>query len=125
MTHKEGDVECRDDGDTDQEKAYVAAHHAKLRLIWQFVQGVALCLPAGTESDVRQADTAPDEEVGEAGQGEQPGKDSRAGRGLANEGQETEGDLDQNAPDGSALLVDVLEEVGAHFADGKSLHGPS
>lgn len=78
MTHKEGDVECRNDGDTDQEKAYVAANHSKLRLIRQLVQGMALRLPAGTKSDVGQADAAPDEEIGETRQREQPGKDGRA-----------------------------------------------
>jgi hypothetical protein len=72
---------------------------------------------------VGEADGAPDEEVGETRDGEQPAEDlARVGR-LADEGEEAEGDLDDDAPERAALLVDVGEEAGRHAALGHGLHG--
>lgn len=69
-----------------------------------------------------QADGAPDEEVGETGEGEEPAEDSAAVGRLSDEGEETKGDLDQDTPDGTALLVDVGEEARSHTALGHGLH---
>ena len=69
------------------------------------------------------ADRAPDKEVGQTREGEEPAEDGAALGGLANESDQTEEELDDDAPDGAAGLVNVREEAGGHTALGKSLHG--
>lgn len=84
---------------------------------------MALDLPGVAEADVGETDGAPDEEVGEAGQGQEPVEDVVLVAGLADEGEEAEEELDDDAEDGAALEVDVGEELGGHAALGEGLHG--
>lgn len=79
--------------------------------------------PSHAETDVGKADGTPDEEDGETGKGEQPVEDVAALAGHVEVAEETAGDLEGNAPEGTALLVNVLEELGGHAATGESLDG--
>ena len=70
-----------------------------------------------------EADGAPDEEVGDAGEGEQPVEEGEAAvAGLHHESEEAEEDLDDHAPDRAAVLIDVRKELGAHAVGCECLH---
>lgn len=66
---------------------------------------------------------APDEEVREAREREQPVEDVEPVLGHAEVAQEAERQLDDDAVDGPAGLVDIREELGRHAALGHRLHG--
>ena len=63
MTYEEGDVESGNERNAGQEEPNVTANNTELSLEWQFIQGVSLYHPTPAEADVRETDTAPDEEV--------------------------------------------------------------
>ena len=75
---------------------------------------MALSRPATPEADVSKADTAPDEEVGQTGESEEPGKDRLTAGGFGDEGEETECELDDGTPEWSATFIDVGEEFRTH-----------
>jgi hypothetical protein len=77
-----------------------------LRAVGEFVDGVAFYAPGFAEADVGEADGAVDEEVGDAGEGE-----------------EAEEELEDDRWDGSAFLVDVGEDFGGHAVHGEGLDG--
>ena len=122
-TYEEGYIEGGDQGDPVEGEAEVASYHTELRLERQFIQAVTLRLPAGTEANVSEVDAAPDEEIRETGKGEQPGEESRTRRRLVDESEKPEEQLDDNAPNGATLLVNVCQEPGPHTPCRQSLHG--
>lgn len=79
-------------------------------------------LPGLAETDVGGANGAPDEEVGQTGNGKQPGEDGALFCGLTNEGQEAEENLNNNAPNGPTASVDISQDLGSHTSLGHSLH---
>lgn len=70
-----------------------------------------------------QADGSPDQQVCETSESKEPAEDVTTLTRLTNEGQQTEGELDDDAIEGTALGVDVSEEPGSHAALGHGLHG--
>lgn len=82
-------------------------------------------LPGLAEADVGGANGTPDEEVGQTGDGKQPGEDGALFCGLTNEGQEAEEDLNNDAPDGTSVSVDISQELGSHASLGHGLHSTS
>lgn len=56
-------IECRNDGQSAKDKADPGADDAELGAIGDFVEAVALDLPAAAEADMCETDTVPDEEV--------------------------------------------------------------
>jgi hypothetical protein len=71
---------------------------------------------------VAQADGSPDEEVGEAGQGQEPAEDGGAFISQANVSKEAKCELDDDTPDRTACLVDVGQEARSHTTLGHRLH---
>lgn len=118
-----GDVEGGHETQEDEEEADGTADDAERRGEGQLLDVAAVVLPGLTETDVCETDAAPDEEVGDTGQSQQPGEDGLALRGLVYEGQEGERDLQGDTPDRTALLVDVCEELGGHLVLCQSLDG--
>lgn len=80
-------------------------------------------LPGLAEADVGGADGAPGEQEGQTGEGEEPGEDGALTGGLTDEGEAAKSDLEQDTPDGTALTVDIGEELGGHTALGHGLNG--
>lgn len=70
-----------------------------------------------------EANAAPDEKEGQAGESEKPVENLASLRGLADVGQETEGKLDQDTPERATLGVNVHEELGGMATLSHSLHG--
>lgn len=70
-----GDTYLSNQHEHDQRQAEVAAVDAPDGLEGDLVDRVAVVGPGVAESDVREADAAPGEERGQAGQGEQPVED--------------------------------------------------
>ena len=68
-------IESRDDRQDTQAETEIRAPNAVLSAEGDLLETMALSGPAASETDMGEADAAPDEEVGEAGQGEQPGED--------------------------------------------------
>ena len=67
--------------------------------------------PGLAEADVREADGAPGEDAGEAGEGEEPVEGGLLGGGGGEEGEEAHGGGEHDAEEGAALAVDVGEEA--------------
>lgn len=81
-------------------------------------------LPGGAEADVRGANRAPDEQVGQPGQREQPREDGALVGCQADEGQQAKGNLQHDAPDRATLAVDVGHDLGSHTTLRHGLDGP-
>lgn len=71
---------------------------------------------------MREADGALDEEEGQGRERQQPVKDLARVGGLADEGEETKSQLDDDANDWATLLVDIGELLGGHATLGHGLH---
>ena len=96
-----------------------------LREIWNLIQGAAVVLPRLAEANVGDEDGAPDEEIRNTGQGQKPVEELCPGvRCLVDIGQQSECQLDDDAPERTAFLIDVGEEPRGHATCGKSLHCP-
>ena len=119
----EGCVERSHDAEKGEADADVGADDAGLGTVRDFLERAAGCAPAGSEADVGEADGAPDEEVGDAGEGEEPVEEGEAiVTGLDYECEEAEEDLDDYAPDRATVLIDVGEEFGRHAVGCECLH---
>ena len=75
-------------------------------------------------TDVRQVDAEPQEEEAQTGQRKKPAKDGVAGVRLANVRNAAKGDLDDDAPERTTLLIDVHQEFGTHSSRSEGLHSP-
>ena len=61
------------------------------------------------------ADTAPDEEVGESGQRKEPSEEDATTRGgLVDEGKEAKGNLEQDCWDRATVTVDIGQDFWCH-----------
>ena len=69
-----------------------------------------------------EAHASPDEEVRQTGEGQQPCEKLIADFSLIDEGEQAKGQLDDDAPDRSALLINIREEMRAHATRSKRLH---
>ena len=69
MAYEERSINLCYQTDEIEENAEITAPNTERCTVWQFVNSVAMQFPRPTESDVREADTAPDEKVGETRQG--------------------------------------------------------
>lgn len=78
----EGRVELRGETEEVEEGAEVGAVDAEGGAVGKFGNGVATQGPSAAEADVCDADGAVDEEVGEAGEGEEPGEKGGSDWGL-------------------------------------------
>ena len=67
-TYEERDVESGDEGNNIQRETKITADDTELRLEWQLIQSMSLHKPAPAETDVRKADTPPDEKVRKTGE---------------------------------------------------------
>ena len=87
----------------------------------QVVGRAAVHGPGFAEADVREADTAPGKEVGEAGDGEQPGEDGASVLGFVDVGQaaEEKGYDEHNVR--ATLGVYTRADGGTHTTSAKSL----
>lgn len=121
-TYVEGAVEGSDQAQGTQAKTDPAANNAECRLVGDLVQRVALSLPGAAETDVGGADGAPNKEVGQTRQGQQPREDGALLGSLADESQETEGDLNHDTPDRTTLAVNIGQKFGSHTALRHGLH---
>lgn len=113
----------------------IRAPNSKESLEWELIDAVALLFPVNTtirkqrvpwkvnqvnlpghsEADMGYRNTAEDEERGETGEGEQPGKDVSATILVqVDEGQASEEKLQDRDGDGSAFFVDVGKQLGTH-----------
>ena len=63
-------IESRDDGQSAEDETYPGADDAELGAIGDFVEAVALDLPAAAEADMCEADAVPHEEVRQPRQGQ-------------------------------------------------------
>lgn len=79
--------------------------------------------PRFPEANVAETDTGPHEEIRETRKGEQPVEYLGTHLRLVNEREETEKDLEDDTPDGTTLLVDVGECLGAHSVQRERLDG--
>lgn len=93
--------------DKDQEQAEIAAVDAPDGLEGDLVDRVAVVGPGAAEPDVREADAAPGEERGQAGQGQQPVKYLGPAGVEVYVRQAAEEQDDADAPEGAARAVDV------------------
>lgn len=122
---EESNVELSDKADDVEEKTNVTANDTKLGLVRKLLKSATRVCPALAETDVREVDAAPDEEVGKTGKGQKPGEENATSSSQVDEGQETEGHLEDDGGDRATLLVDVGEELGGHAANSQSLKGAS
>lgn len=79
--------------------------------------------PRFSEANVAETYTGPHEEIRETRKGEQPVEDLGTHFRLVDERQETESDLQDDTPDGTALLVNVGECLGGHSVHCECLDG--
>ena len=92
----------------------------------EFFDIVTVVFPCRAETDVGKADTSPDKQGADTGQGKEPVEDNTTGGGgLVDESEETEGDLENDTPKGTTGLVDIGEEPGSHATLGESLNRAS
>lgn len=122
---EESNVELSDKADDVEEKTNVTANDTKLGLVRKLLKSATRVCPTLAETDVREVDAAPDEEVGKTGKGQKPGEENATSSSQVDEGQETEGHLEDDGGDRATLLVDVGEELGGHAANSQSLKGAS
>ena len=73
---------------------------------------MALQAPGATEADVGEADGAPGENGGEAGEGEHPVEGVFLLVAGGEVGEETDGGGEDDGEDGTAFAIDVAEEGG-------------
>ncbi|CAG9989383.1 unnamed protein product [Clonostachys byssicola] len=123
VTYVESVVEGGHEGNDGEEDTDVASNNTVGALEGNELGRDALDLEGSAHANMGQADGSPDQQVGETSESQEPAEDITALAGLANEGQETECELDENAPEGTTLGVDVGEEPGGHTALGHGLHG--
>ena len=123
-TYEETRVERRHETDDVERNAGVATDDAEGSLVRKLIEGVPVELPRLAEPDVRKADATVKKEVGDTGESEKPGEDlvARLGR-LVDEGQEPEKQLEDDGRHGSALAVDLGQELGRHAGGGHGLDG--
>lgn len=118
-------VQAGKQADEGQKAADIGAPDTVLRLVGNLIESAAVVLPRAAEANMGPAHRAPNKEVRDTAEREQPIEELGAGaRSFADIRQEAESDLDENTPDGTTLLVDVREPLGAHTAGGEGLHCP-
>lgn len=118
-------AEASGDTDAGKEDADVGTDDTVLSAVWDLIESAAVVLPRAAEANMGPAHRAPNKEVRDTAEREQPIEELGAGaRSFADIRQEAESDLDENTPDGTTLLVDVREPLGAHTAGGEGLHCP-
>ena len=122
---EESNVELSDKADDVEEKTNVTANDTKLGLVRKLLKSATRVCPTLAETNVREVDAAPDEEVGKTGKGQKPGEENATSSSQVDEGQETERHLEDDGGDRATLLVDVGEELGGHAANSQSLKGAS
>lgn len=122
-TYVERGVECSNDGKAVEQQTERTANDATGGLVWQLVQAVTLVLPSHSEANVGQANGTPDEERRQTRKRQQPVKDGTLVTGNTNVGKNTKSQLENDTPDGTALLVDVRKRSGPHAALSHSLEG--
>lgn len=113
-TYVERAVEGSNQAQNAERQADPATPDTTSRLVGNLIKRVSMGLPSIAEANVRGANGAPDEEVGETRERQEPREDGALVRSQADEGQQTESDLEQHAPNGAALVVDVSHELGSH-----------
>lgn len=102
------DVELSNEAHAGKEHANPAANDTEGGSEGEFVDIPTVILPCVSEADVGEANTTPNEQGANTGQSQQPIEDDTTGaRGLVDESEETEGDLEENAVNGTSGLVDV------------------
>lgn len=118
------DVELSNEAHTGEEHANPAANDTEGGGEGEFVDIPTVILPCLSEADVGEANTTPNEQGANTGQSQQPVEDDTTGaRGLVDESEKTEGDLEENAVQGTSGLVDVCKELRSHAARSQSLDG--
>lgn len=98
-TYPDGDIESGNQAKNIKRQSNIASHNTKRSFVGKFTDGAALEHPRFSESNVAKTDTAPDEEVAETTQAEQPGKDSAFLCALTNESKQTKQNLKNNSID--------------------------
>jgi len=106
------DVESQTDPGTD-----CAEHGSE----WQVISGSAILSPGLAESNVCEADGAPGEEVGETGDGKQPGKDGSTGFGLIDVSEAAEKESKDQDDVWTTLLINACTDGWAHASSAQSL----
>jgi len=89
----------------------------------QVVSGAASSSPSLSESDMGKADTSPREEVGQTGQGEEPGEDSPSILSLVDVCKTAEKEYDNQYNPRSTFLINLGADRWSHTVCAKSLNG--
>lgn len=122
-TYVQRRVELRKQAHHVQHQPRPAAPRPHQRPERQLAHIPALHAPRVAEAQVGGAHAAPDEEVGQPGQRQQPVEHGGARGGLVDEGEEAEEDLEDHGGQGAAALVDVGETGRRHAVGGQRLEG--
>lgn len=120
---EEGDVELGNKTDDIKEETNVTADDTVLGLVGELLDSATRVCPTLAETNVGKVNATPNEEVGKTGKRQEPGEENAAGGCQVNEGKKTHGHLEDGGGDGTALLVNVGEELGSHATGSKSLNG--
>lgn len=121
-----GDIELGNKTQAGKEHTDPTANDTEGSSECKFFDIMTVVLPCRAETDVGVADTSPDEQGTNTGQGKEPVEDNTTSAGgLVDESKETKGDLQEDTPKGAAGLVDVGKEIGSHAARSESLNSTS
>ena len=107
VTYEEGSVELSNQAEKVKSCADPATPGAKHGLVWQFVQAVAVEFPCSSKSNVCNADTAPDEKVGDAGKSKEPAEDFASGWRQVDESEAAKENLENDRCQWAPGFVDV------------------
>ncbi|KFX96133.1 hypothetical protein O988_05469 [Pseudogymnoascus sp. VKM F-3808] len=104
--------ELRCEHEAVEDESDPATHHTGLRDERKFVQRAPLNVPGAAEADVREADGGPCENGAESREGEHPVEDGVLLVAVGGVGDEAESGGEGDGDDGTALAVDVAEDLG-------------
>ena len=121
-TYEKCSVESGNHAKDVENETVPAASNAKDSFIGKLGFDVALLFPGSSESNMGKADAAPDEEIGQAGQGQEPVENGRSILRLSDESQKSEGKLDNHTPDRSTMLIYMGQERWGHSSLSECLH---
>lgn len=124
-TYVESVVESGDEAHPYEEEGDPATPDTQRCPIRNLSQITSLSLPGHAETDVGQTARAPDEEVRETRKSKEPGKGITTLRSIDYISQETEDELDNDAPHRSSMLVDVGQKLRSHTTFSQRLHRAS
>lgn len=104
-----------------QNQANITTSDTHRRAVGHLLDRVALGNPGAAEPDMSEADGAPDEEIAETTQTQQPGENSTLLCTFADESKQTKSQLNDSSIQRTALLVNMGQKARSHAALCKGL----